>query len=158
MDKPAIRFFRHTLRRFERLVVSQFKTASCCTGVTLAQCHALMELDGRGALPLVELARGLGLDKSTLSRTVDGLVNIDLVARRSHPGDRRRIQLCLTEKGQRTCAHINDNNDALFRRVFKRIPPAERESVRAGFQTLVAALAAESGGAGDICPTEKGEP
>ena len=121
MNQHEIRKFRHNLRRFERLVVSHFKGFGCCEGVSLAQCHALMEIDGQGPLNLGQLAGSLGLDKSTLSRTVDGLVNIGLVERKPHPRDRRSILLSLTDQGQRTCDNINANNDALFLRVFNRI-------------------------------------
>ncbi|MEJ2038731.1 MAG: MarR family transcriptional regulator [Desulfosarcinaceae bacterium] len=145
MNQHEIRKFRHNLRRFERLVVSHFKGFGCCEGVSLAQCHALMEIDGQGPLNLGELAGSLGLDKSTLSRTVDGLVNIGLVERKPHPRDRRSILLSLTDQGQRTCDNINANNDALFLRVFNRIDPQTRGDIAAHFQTLVETMACETG-------------
>jgi DNA-binding MarR family transcriptional regulator len=153
MELKQIRTFRQTLRRFERLVVTQFKGFGCCSGVSLAQCHALMEIDSRGSLSLLDLAQGLGLDKSTLSRTVDGLVNIGLVERRPHPNDRRSIQLFLTDQGQRTCDDINEKNDALFMRVINRLNPENRESVLLGFQALVECMAAETQGLGCLFPT-----
>jgi DNA-binding MarR family transcriptional regulator len=152
MDLQQIRKFRQTLRQFERLVITQFKDSGCCSGVSLAQCHALMDIDSRGPLTLLDLAQGLGLDKSTLSRTVDGLVNIGLVERRPHPHDRRSIQLLLTDQGQRTCNDINEKNDALFIRVINRMKPENRESVLTGFQALVECMAAETDGSGSLFP------
>ena len=144
MEEVDIRSFRHALRCFERMVVAQFKDSGCCQGVTLAQCHALMEVDSRGSLTLLELAQGLGLDKSTLSRTVNGLVDGGLVERKPHPRDRRSVLLLLTERGKQKCAHINQGNDTHFRRVFDRIAPDSRASVQAGFQALVKAMSEET--------------
>lgn len=143
MKRAEIRKFREDLRRFERLVASQLKGSSCCIGVTLAQCHVLLEIEARERPSLGELARALGLDKSTLSRTVDGVVNIGLVDRIFHPKDRRSVQLSLTSQGQITCKRINEGNDGLFNRVFKRIEPARRQAVLEGFHELVGAMDAE---------------
>lgn len=151
MKPLEIRKFRGDLRRFERLVVSQLKDSSCCSGVTLAQCHTLLEIEAREKPSLGELAQALGLDKSTLSRTVDGVVNIGLVERVFHPKDRRSVQLSLTSQGQSTCNRINRDNDGLFNRVFDRIEPARRQAMLEGFHELVAAMETEMDGSGSLC-------
>ncbi len=143
MKHPEIRRFRKTLRRFEQLVAAQLKGSGCCSGVTLAQCHALLEIEARRELSLSELAQQLGLDKSTLSRTIDGLVNIGLVARATDTADRRSVRLSLTAQGRSTCDLINTNNDALYARVLSRIDPERRQAVFEAFQTLVDSMAAE---------------
>ena len=56
---------------FERLTARQLKEESCCRGVTLAQCHTILEIEELGQATTVELSKRLGLDKSTLSRTID---------------------------------------------------------------------------------------
>lgn len=143
IKRPEVRKFRDTLRRFDRLIAWQLKGSSCCSGVTLSQCHALLEIEGRGNAALNELAQSLGLDKSTLSRTVDGLVNIGLVERTSSDQDRRSIQLSLSSQGNGICDRINEGNDQLFFRVFERIGSANRQRVLGAFQELVNAMAAE---------------
>lgn len=72
---------------------------SCC-GVTVAQCHALLEVEKNGEISLVDLAYALGLDNSTLSRTIDSIVQERLVERRANPHDRRHISIALTDKGK----------------------------------------------------------
>jgi DNA-binding MarR family transcriptional regulator len=151
METSEVRKFRENLRRFERLVVAQMKGSSCCSGVTLAQCHALLEIEVRQSLSLGELAEALGLDKSTLSRTVDGLVNIGLVKRDLHPQDRRSVQLSLTSQGQQTCDRINNDNDEIFIRVLDRIELRNRRDILGGFQELVAAMAAEMDSGCAVC-------
>ncbi len=47
-------------------------------GISLAQCHTLLEIEKSHEISISELANTLSLDKSTVSRTVDGLVNINM--------------------------------------------------------------------------------
>jgi DNA-binding MarR family transcriptional regulator len=143
LQRSDLRTFREALRRFERLIEGQLKGFSCCSGVTLAQCHALLEIESRRSATLNELAQGLGLDKSTLSRTVEGLVNSGLVERTFKDRDRRSLQLCLSWRGKDTCDRINEDNDQLFHRVFERIGSANRQRVLDAFQEIVNAMAAE---------------
>ena len=140
MNKQKIRSFRKALRLFERLTARQLKEDSCCRGVTLAQCHLILEIEDLGRATTVTLSRQLGLDKSTLSRTVDGLVNIGLVKRIPDPADRRFNRLSLTEKGQEVADHINQSNDEFYRRVFGGIESAGHDEVIENFEKLVWAM------------------
>jgi DNA-binding MarR family transcriptional regulator len=140
MKTPDIRRFRKNIRKFERLVSDQLKGDTCCTGVTLAQCHALLEIEEAGRASVGELAAGLGLDKSTLSRTIDGLVNLGLVVREPHPSDRRVTLLSLSPQGQARAEEINRLNDAYFRSVFGCIPEGRHPEVCEGFAALVSAM------------------
>ncbi len=138
MDKNKIRQFRRTLRKLERLIESQQKF--CCSGATLAQCHVLLEVEELGQVTTGALADSLGLDKSTLSRTIDGLVNLGFLKRLSNPQDRRTIPLLLTEQGNATCKAINDSSDAFYTHVLKRIPVDLRNQVIESFERLVLAF------------------
>lgn len=140
MKKQKIRAFRKSLRLFERLTAQQLKEDSCCRGVTLAQCHTILEIEDMGQATTVELSKRLGLDKSTLSRTVDGLVNIGLLKRAPDPNDRRFNLLSLTEKGQEVADHINQANDEFFRQVFDGIEGERHDEVVDNFETLVRAM------------------
>jgi len=149
MKRSFVREFRNTLRRFERLIAGRLRESSCCSGVTLPQCHALLEIEARGRVSLIELVQSLGLDKSTLSRTADGLVNIGLASRTFSDRDRRSIQLALSHQGQEICGRINSSNDHFFSRVLGRIPAVKRQQVMDAFQELVNALAMETHWTGD---------
>ena len=144
MKRSFVREFRSTLRRFERLIAGRLRDSSCCSGVTLPQCHALLEIEARGRVSLIELVQSLGLDKSTLSRTADGLVNNGFISRTFSDLDRRSIQLALSPEGQGICDRINLSNDQFFSRVLGRIPTAKRQQVMDAFQELVNALASET--------------
>jgi DNA-binding MarR family transcriptional regulator len=149
--RTDVRGFREALRRFERLIEVRLRDSGGCRGVSLAQCHALLEIEALGQPALNELAQSLGLDKSTLSRTVEGLVRLDLVTRASNAADRRSVQLSLTEKGLETCARINRENDALFTRVLARAERTGGGPVAAGFRMLVDSMAAEMKAGGLAC-------
>jgi DNA-binding MarR family transcriptional regulator len=101
----SVEEFRRDLRALEREVVRQLEGETTCCGVTLAQCHVIVELtDGTS---LTALAAVLGLDTSTLSRTVDGLVKTGLVERAQDPADRRCICVTLTAAGRDKVAEIS---------------------------------------------------
>ena len=125
---------------FERLTARQLKAESCCQGVTVAQCHPILEIEELGQATTGVLSKQLGLDKSTLSRTIDGLVNIGLVERVPHPTDRRFNLLSLTAKGQEVADRINQSNDCFFRQVFKEIGSNRHDDVIDNFEELVLAM------------------
>ena len=128
------------MRQFERLTANQIKEDSCCHGVTLPQCHTILEIENSGQATIVELAKGLGLDKSTLSRTIDSLVNVGLVKRVAHPSDRRFNLLSLTAKGQEVADQINQSNDDFYSRVFEGIESESHDQVIDHFEKLVSAM------------------
>jgi len=107
----------------------------------LAQCHTLLEIEElAGQATTAELSKQLELDKSTLSRTIHGLVEGLLVRRIPHPTDRRFTLLALTDQGQNVCDRINRSNDRYFRGVFEGIAVERRAEVIDCFELLVSAL------------------
>ena len=86
-----------------------------------------------------QLAARLRLDSSTLSRTIDGLVKKRLLARSPDSEDRRVVWIHLTAKGKGTCRSLHEENDAICRSVFAKIPPSRRQSVLRSFDVLVQA-------------------
>jgi DNA-binding MarR family transcriptional regulator len=140
MNITKIRSFRKSLRMFERLTAQQLKGESCCQGVTLAQCHTILEIEELGQATIVELSTHLGLDKSTLSRTIDGLVNIGLVGRVPQPTDRRFNLLSLTAKGQEVADRINHSNDHFYQQVFQDIGTRGEKTIIDNFEKLVKAI------------------
>jgi len=137
MNTSEIRQFRRILRRFERLNFAQLK--NCCAHVTLAQCIVLLEIDEAGQLTMGQLAARLRLDNSTLSRTIEGLVQRRLVERLREDRDRRVVRIRLTREGDEACRSIHEQNDRHYARVFARIPKSRRGTVIKSFGALVQA-------------------
>jgi MarR family transcriptional regulator, 2-MHQ and catechol-resistance regulon repressor len=70
-------------------------------GLTITQCYVLHLLIQRGPLTLNELAAEMHLDKSTLSRMVDGLERKQAVRRTANPADDRSTFIEATRSGTR---------------------------------------------------------
>jgi DNA-binding MarR family transcriptional regulator len=87
-----------------------------------------------------QLAARLRLDNSTLSRTIDLLVKRGLVERQGEERDRRVVRIRLTAAGKAACRDIHRENDDHCRRVFDRIPAAQRSAVIRNFEILVQAF------------------
>ena len=125
IDNKSVKQFRELLRRFERELFMQ-KNDCCCNGITLAQCHTLLEIDSKEKESLTELSKTLGLDKSTVCRTVDGLVNIGLLDRTIPTENRRMSTIQLTELGKNVCNSINVENDHYFGELLTILSDSER--------------------------------
>lgn len=69
--------------------------------VSAHQASILDHLDEREPIALHDLAAHMGVTLSTMSLTVERLVRKGYVRRTRDPKDRRRLQLLLTEPGQR---------------------------------------------------------
>lgn len=129
MRTRQIRFLREKLRLLERVLNDPFGQESGCCGLTLAQCHTLLEVGNKGRVSLVDLAAGFGLDTSTLSRTVQGLVVLGLVSRLPDENDRRYVAISLTDRGRGLFDRIQTTFDAYFEQVMELIPAGKREAV-----------------------------
>lgn len=139
MNKADIKKFRDVFRRFEREIFFQ-NNESCCKGITLSQCYTLVEIENKVAISLKDLAGQLSLDKSTVSRTVDGLVNIGLVER-TVPSDNRRMTLLnLTKTGTSTCNSINSISDKFIEEHLSELNEKERNDLLRLLRKLIASM------------------
>ena len=121
METRTIEQFRAKLREIERSVWMQTKSEALCCGVTMAQCHAILEIGAAGELNLKGLASRLGLDNSTLSRTVESLVKDGLVERTPSKEDRRATVIRLNENGRAARERINSTWNRICRDMFRRV-------------------------------------
>lgn len=117
-NQSTIRKIRKALRLFER-ELDRFKGEQCCSGVTFKQCHTILAIEDEKSTNISELSNILNLDKSTISRTVDSLVNLKLIDRIIPEGNRRCTVISLTKKGAELCDSINKLNDNFFSTVFE---------------------------------------
>jgi DNA-binding MarR family transcriptional regulator len=136
----SIRDFRANLRVLEREVELSMTSEAGCCGVTFAQCHLLLEVERRGRTSVTELAAALELDKSTLSRTVDGACRAGLIDRTVDPTSRRQQVLSLTRAGKKLAATINSQCDASYMRLFDFIPAGKRTMVVQSVALLAEAM------------------
>jgi DNA-binding MarR family transcriptional regulator len=129
MNSQKIEAFRKSMRAIERDIFSQFKDGTSCCGISLAQCHVILEIGLRKLTNISQLSENLSLDKSTLSRTIDGLVNLNFIERASDPNDRRFMKLSLTKAGGKIFNTINDFCNQDYQNIFDHIPKEKHDQV-----------------------------
>ncbi len=164
MRKTEIRAFRRLARRFTRVTGGLLGDTICCSGLSVPQAHALLEIEDSPGTSLGALSEALALDKSTVSRTVDGLVNLRLVERGRDAADGRRVRLTLTGPGAAACDAINGLGDRVVGRAFELIPEESHGAIVESMRLLVEASeiadreCGTDDGAGLAADTQKAPP
>jgi len=131
---------RELLRVLVRsLGVLEKSDASCCC-VTRTQCHAIAEIGRKEKISLVDLADLLGVDKSTMSRTVNNLVETDLAVRDLDTENRRYVIIQLTKKGRIVFQNIEQSMESYYKSIFGSIPEEKRDQVLESLQLLTLAV------------------
>jgi DNA-binding MarR family transcriptional regulator len=92
-------------------------------------------------MPVRELAQRMGLDASTVTRLLDGLVRDAMAQRtRDEKGDRRRVFVSLTEQGGELAGRLECCADDYCERILESIPAGRREDVYHALELLVKAI------------------
>lgn len=137
MINQGSEYLRELLRILVRnLGILEKSDVSCC-GVTIAQCHAIVEIGRIKKISLIELAGLLGLDKSTMSRTINNLVEAGLVKRVIDAENRRYISIQLTDQGIEVFVSIENSMYRYYSDIFKSIPEDKRNQVLDSLEILV---------------------
>ena len=76
-----------------------------------------------------------------MTRTVDRLENRDLVDRRSHPTDRRKIRIVLTRSGRALADRVLREEAKLQHQMLAGLTERERDSLSATLDDLISRLA-----------------
>lgn len=131
----------HYLRELIRVLVRNLgileKSEATCCGTTVAQCHAIVEIGRAKEMSLNELAQLLALDKSTMSRTTNNLVESGLVVRELHSEDRRYVTIKLTVEGRAVLQSIESSMEFYYKSIFSKIPEDKREQVLESLQLII---------------------
>ncbi len=139
-DSSALREMIRILVR--HLGILEKSDLNCC-GVTLAQCHAIVEIGRKRKINLNDLADLLGVDKSTMSRTINNLVENGLAVRELDDGDRRFVVIQLTEEGLRFFERTEAGMETYYQRVLARIPEGKQGQVLESMTLLIDAIGDE---------------
>jgi len=131
---------RELIRELVRKLGILDKSEAACCGTTVSQCHAIVEVGRAKSISLNELAEILYLDKSTMSRTINNLVQAGLVERELHPEDRRYITIILTNEGEKAFHSIEVSMEEYFSEIFSSIPKEKQKQVLESIMLLVDAV------------------
>ncbi len=116
------------------------------TDMSASAVHALVEIGPTGSITARHLAETLGLEKSTISRLVAGLIARGELTEHPSSADRREKLLTLTPKGRKTLASIDRFAENQIVTAIGGLPACKVRSVVEGLETYADALA--PGGAG----------
>jgi DNA-binding MarR family transcriptional regulator len=128
------------LREVARLYVRAQRVVADCCRTTSTQCHILTELGRSGSMPMVELGTRLLLEKSWISRAVDSLVALELVAKEPNPADARSWIVTLTAAGKRRVKALNATLDGHAEQLLADLDAQDRQQVRHALQVLLKQL------------------
>jgi len=132
------------LREITRLLIRNLgfldRSEAVCCGITLTQCHTIVETGRKKQISVNELSELLNLDKSTVSRTVEQLVSNDILVRQPDLSDRRYVVLQLTQKGEVLFGTIEQRMAVYFTEIIEAIPKEKREQVIESLQLFSEAI------------------
>ena len=134
------RQLRELIRQLERKTGAMNDSQMACCNITMAQCHALVEIGRAKRISLVELSEVIGLENSTLSRTVNHLVNAEMVNRDVDLANRRYITISLTEDGQQVFDGIETCMNLYYKQILRRIPEEKQTEVLESLKLLIDAF------------------
>lgn len=131
---------REMIRILERKLGILHENEFSCCGITMAQCHALVEIGRAKSISLNELAELLNLENSTMSRTVNNLVTSELAVRNIAAHDRRYVTISLTESGLKLFEEIEAGMNLYFLKVYNSIPENKQQQVLESISLLIDAV------------------
>jgi DNA-binding MarR family transcriptional regulator len=109
----------------------------CCHGVTLSQCHTLDLLSKRGDLTMNELSKQMGLAKSTMTRIVNNMVRGGWIERVRDQGDRRLVNVRLTQQGMEMAEKLGASSQEYIKRILNHIPEEKISQVVKSLRWIV---------------------
>lgn len=130
---------RKIMRILERKLGILEEEVVCC-GITMTQCQVLVEIGRVKSISLNKLSNLLNVKNSTMSRTVNNLVESGFVKREIDPTDRRYVTISLSESGVSLFNIIEEGMNQYFVRVYDSIPENKKEQVIESLELLLAAI------------------
>lgn len=104
---------------------------------------------------MADIARVLGVAPTVITGLVDRLESRGLIRRESHPTDRRRIQLVLTEKGLEISQRVEREITARIEKQVGMLSPERQANLREGL-SLFEQLTTELEGQEELSADSKG--
>ena len=120
--------------------VRDFTPALESLGLTISLWRALSTINRLGGCLMSELAEFTTTDRTTLTRSVDQLVELALVERCASPDDRRLVRVELTERGRSVFARSVERLAEHNQRVLGDLSPEDLRALRALLQRLLRSI------------------
>ena len=137
-SRPEPEADAHALIQLSGLVQATFARVADRHELTPVQGRMLCVL-AQKPYGMAELARVFGVGKANLTGLIDRAESRGLVSRSLVAGDRRAIQVLLTDDGRRTATAFHREVTAELAAYLDPLPPAERLAFRAAAATVAGA-------------------
>ena len=106
-------------------------------GISGRECAVLTAIDDRAPLSQQEVARRLGVDRTTMVALVDALEGKGLVRRHAHAEDRRRNVVELTGAGRDTLRRAGEAAEEAERRFLTPLSGRDAQRLKAALFALI---------------------
>lgn len=106
-------------------------------GITPTQCFSMYALEEENQMTMRALADTVGLDASSMTRAIDGLVDKKLVRRLDDPKDRRRCLIQLTGAGRKLHQKIRSSCVSQEGEILNQIDRSSRGDVVRAMELVV---------------------
>ena len=103
---------------------------------SLAEGRVLYEIARLGHTTGVDLVQLLGVDPAYVSRILQRLTKLGLIASSPIPSDRRRNSIALTKEGDAEVEKLDHLNSRAVESLLARTDPAERDALVAAMKTI----------------------
>lgn len=114
-------------------------------GLSVSRHRALSVIASLASCSMSDLADYSAVDRTTMTRTVDQLVDAGLVVRTTPREDRRQVLLTLTDAGRVACEGSLKAIYRLSRGLLEGVPEADQRVAARAFETILANLLDDPG-------------
>lgn len=137
--------------RVAQAITSAHNDALAPHGLNLRSFAVLATIAAGAARSQLEIAQGVGLDKTTLVSAIDDLERRGLVQRRPDPDDRRARIVAVTAEGEALLSDASTVVRATEARMFAGMACEEAERVKAALVALLQGPLSEHSGRAGSC-------
>jgi DNA-binding MarR family transcriptional regulator len=134
-DRRLGYLLKHAQQQFSELTATRFAPL----GISGREAGVLRAVGrgGEGPASQGEVARRLGVDRTTMVALIDDLQNKGLVLRRQDPDDRRKNAVELTDAGRVALRRADEAADEVERSFLAPLTDAEAEQFRRALRVLM---------------------
>ncbi len=135
LNEGQAKILRKSLRKINRKL-GVLKKDPFNINLSLSQCHALVEIEEKGPLSASDLVFSLNLEKSTISRLVNQLIEQRLIITTTDGKDGRKKILRLTPEGRKKLEIINRLSNSSVASLFDNFSQKQLQKIIETFSML----------------------
>ncbi|HJV47339.1 MAG TPA: MarR family transcriptional regulator [Bacillota bacterium] len=111
----------------------------CGFHLSPSQVFALQELEAE-TTTIGELSDKLLLERSTVSRLVDGLVKGGFITRELNEDNRREVLVSLSDKGRKSLHHVLEQSFHFYESILEQLTDYEQSQILQGMELFTQSL------------------